>query len=79
MKIFDIFENFVTCLPAYNLGKNISRLFHVLAQFSSRKVKRNYNPGQNIWNKIEKFSKIGQGKESFISTFAYFLTAIAEV
>ena len=38
-----------------------------------------YNPGQNIWNKIEKSSKIGQEKKSLISTFAYFLTAIAKV
>ena len=34
-----------------------------------------YNPGQNIGNKIEKFSKTGQGKEILISTFACFLTA----
>ena len=36
-----------------------------------------YNPGQNIWNKIEKSSKTGQGKKSLISTFACFLTATA--
>ena len=35
----------------------------------------NYNPGQNIWNKIEKSSKTGQDKKSLISTFACFLTA----
>ena len=39
---------------------------------------------QNIWNKIEKFSKIGfskirQDKKSFMSTFAFFLTANAKV
>ena len=34
-----------------------------------------HNPGQNIWNKIEKSSKTGQGKKSLISTFACFLTA----
>ena len=38
-----------------------------------------YNPGQNIWNKIEKSSKTGQDKKSLISTFACFLTAIAKV
>ena len=38
-----------------------------------------YNPGENIWNKLEKSSIIGQGKESLISTFAHFLTAIAKV
>ena len=37
------------------------------------------NPRQNIWNKIEKSSKIGPGKKSLISTFAYFLTAITKV
>ena len=31
-----------------------------------------YNPGQNIWNKIEKSSKTGQDKKSLISTFACF-------
>ena len=31
----------------------------------------NCNPGQNIWNKIEKSSKIGREKKSLISTFAY--------
>ena len=38
-----------------------------------------HNPGQNIWNKIEKSKKIGQDKKSLISTFACFLTAIAKV
>ena len=38
-----------------------------------------YNPGQNIWNKIEKSSKTGQDKKSLISTFACFLTATAKV
>ena len=38
-----------------------------------------YNPGQNIWNKIEKSSKTGQDKKSLISTFVCFLTATAKV
>ena len=37
-----------------------------------------YNPGQNIWNKIEKPSKTGEDKKSLISTFACFLTATAK-
>ena len=37
------------------------------------------NPGQNIWNEIEKSSKTGQDKKSLITTFACFLTAIAKV
>ena len=31
-----------------------------------------YNPGQNICNKIEKFSKTGQDKKSLISAFGVF-------
>ena len=37
------------------------------------------NPGQNIWNKVEKSSKSGQDMKSLISTFACFLTTIAKV
>ena len=33
---------------------------------------KTYNPGQNIWNKIEKSSKTGQEKKSLKSTFACF-------
>ena len=32
----------------------------------------NYNPEQNIWNKIEKFSKTGQEQKRLISPFAVF-------
>ena len=39
---------------------------------------RNHNPGQNIWKKIEKSSKIGQGKKSMVTTSAGFLTATAK-
>ena len=39
----------------------------------------NYNPGQNICNKIEKSRKPVQVKKSLISTFACFWTAIAKV
>ena len=33
---------------------------------------KDYNPGQNIWNKIEKPSKIDQDKKCLVSTFAGF-------
>ena len=33
------------------------------------------NPGQNIWNKIEKSSKIEKDKKNLITIFACFLTA----
>ena len=38
-----------------------------------------YIPGQNIWNKIEKSSEIGQGKKALISTYACSVTAITKV
>ena len=37
------------------------------------------NPGQNIWNKIEKTCKTCQEKNSLVLTFACFLTAITKV
>ena len=39
----------------------------------------NYNPCQNICNKIEKFSKTGQDKKSLIFAFAGFSSATAKV
>ena len=38
-----------------------------------------YNHMENIWNKLEKSSKTGQGKKSLMSTFACFLTGTAKV
>ena len=38
-----------------------------------------YNPGQNIWHKVEKSSKAGQDFRSLLSNFACFLTAIVKV
>ena len=40
---------------------------------------KSHIPRQNIWNKIEKSSKIGQDKKSLVSFFACFLNAIAKV
>ena len=37
------------------------------------------NPGQNIWQKVKKSSKIGQDFKKLISTFACLLRAIAKV
>ena len=37
------------------------------------------NPGQNIWNKVKKFSKIGQDFKNLLSNFACFLTVIVKV
>ena len=38
-----------------------------------------HNPVRNVWNKMEKYSEIGQYRKSLISTFAYFLTAMANI
>ena len=40
---------------------------------------KTYNPGQDIWNKIDNSSKTGQGKKSLVYTFACFLTATAKL
>ena len=42
----------------------------------STKTTKNYNPSQNIWHKLKKYSKIGQDFKNVISKFAWFLTAI---
>ena len=39
----------------------------------------NYNPSQNMWHKLKKYSKIGQDFKNVISHFACFLTAIINV
>ena len=78
------------------LGRGVSGYFFLTLQNiweSLIREKRNYNPGQNTWNKIlgtkyleqntwnkiEKSSKTGKERKSLISTFACFLTAIAKV
>ena len=38
-----------------------------------------YNPGQNIWDKMEKSSKSKQSKKDLMPISARFLTAIAKV
>ena len=43
------------------------------------KLSSDYNPGQNIWNKVKKSSKIGQDYKNVTSNFAYFLTAVVKV
>ena len=39
----------------------------------------NYKLGENIWNRVNKSSKIGQDYKLLVSILAYFLTAIAKV
>ena len=38
-----------------------------------------YNPGQNVWNKVKKSSKVQKDYKNLISNFACFLTAIVKV
>ena len=49
------------------------------SQILKNSLIRDCNPEQNIWNKIEKYNKIGQDKKSLISAFACFFTPIAKV
>ena len=39
----------------------------------------NYNPEQNIWQKLKRYNKIGQGFKNIISNFACIWTAIVNV
>ena len=55
---------------------NFTFILNIILQFS---IHFTYNSMQNVWNKLEKSSKTGQGKKSLISTFACFLIAAAEV
>ena len=48
-------------------------------QITKIRHKQAYNPGQNIWNKMEKSSKTGQEKKSLVSNFVCVLTANAKV
>ena len=51
----------------------------IQTQYNKLTLIETYNPGQNIWNKIEKSSKTRQEKKGLISTFARFCTAITKV
>ena len=55
------------CCKVYKGGGKAINVSHVT-----------FSPGQNIWNKTEKYSKTEQGKKSLISTFESFVTAIAK-
>ena len=50
----------------------LSRIWNILTSLFYSLL--NYKLRQNIWNKKEKSSKIGQYKGSLISTFPFFLT-----
>ena len=61
----------------------VSQVAKIVVKVNSRYrlfAKRNYyNPGQNIWQKVKRYNKIGQGFKNIISNFACFLTAIVNV
>ena len=48
-------------------------------QITQIQHKQIYNPGQNIWHKVRKSSKIGQEFRNLLSSLACFLTAIVKV
>ena len=66
-------------LDFYNVKSHTFVKLADLATISKKNLFSIYNPGQNIWNKIEKSSKIGQVKRSLTSIFACFWTTIAKV
>ena len=45
----------------------------------TEKLKAFYNPSQNIWHKLKKYSKIRQDFKNVISNFVFFLTAIVNI
>ena len=59
-----------------SINFKISILYWVSGTFDKFKI---YNPGKNIWKKIEKSGKTGQDKKILVSTFACFVTAIVKV
>ena len=56
-----------------------SQISQMIRAEALTKIYQIYNPGQNIWHKIEKSSKTGQEKKSLTSNFACLLTTIAKV
>ena len=53
--------------------------YNTRVEIQSGNYHHDYNFEQNIRNKLEKSSKIGQEKKSLTSAFACFLTAIAKI
>ena len=60
-------------------SKTVAQLLLSCFHLDLLQVFAGYNPVQGIWSRVGKFSEMWQGKESLISTFACFLTAIARV
>ena len=59
----------------YILITNWYQIFHSAVSFNKIEIygvlfKSVYNPGQNIWNKIKKASKIGQDQKTLIKASA---------
>ena len=49
------------------------------APSKSKSTLGHYNPGQNIWEKVKRYNKIGEGFKNIISNFVCFLTAVVIV
>ena len=59
-----------------NIIKTVRKVRKIIQKLREYRI---YNPGQNIWNKMEESSKTGQEKKNLVSVFAYFLTDIDKV
>ena len=57
----------------------VNFVVYVIKETKFRMKKQNYNPGQNIWQKLKRYNKIGQDFKNIISNFACFSTAIVNV
>ena len=62
-------------------SSSMRKLIQIFQMLIWKKIKSllNYKLRQNIRKEVEKSSKIGQYKKSFVSTFQCFLTAIAKI
>ena len=54
----------------------LSMKLHSFEFFSNKKI--TYNPGQNIWQKVKRYNKTGQGFKNIISNFACFFDSYCQ-
>ena len=54
-------------------------MVNLLNVYSKELLDKDYNPGQSIWHKVRKSSKIGQDLKRLLTGFACFLIAIVKV
>ena len=73
-----IFIMVVEILLSYKKCPKI-QVWSKLGQVSVKKFLCSDNPGQNIWHKLKKYSKIGKDHKSLISKFAFFLITFLKI